>query len=98
MQCEKGSLFCVGFLLAAVRGCDSGVSPLGGVFALLCAASAKVHPALVVSVLYPVDGGRAAGPAAEGGSDLVGGPLRRQRRHASLSRKKTTEQPLFRPT
>ena len=52
--------------------------PLGGVLVLLCAASPKVHPAEVVSVLYPVAGGQAAGSAAQGGSGLVGRAWRRQ--------------------
>lgn len=41
-----------------------------GVFILFCTASSKVHPAEVISVLYPVAGGQ--GSAAEGGSDLEG--------------------------
>lgn len=58
------------------EGCNSGFSeskplPLGGVFVLLCTASSKVHPAHVVSVLYPVAGGWTAGSAAKGGSGVV---------------------------
>lgn len=53
--------------------------PLGGVFVLLCAASSKVHPAMVISVLYPVAGGETTGSAGEGGSGLVGRGWRRQR-------------------
>ncbi len=46
--------------------------PLGGVLVLLCTASTKVHPAEVISVLYPVCGGQTAGSAGDGGSGLVG--------------------------
>lgn len=44
---------------------------LRGVLVLFGAASPKVHPAQVVSVLYPVSRGRAAGSAAQRGARLV---------------------------
>lgn len=46
--------------------------PLGGVLVLLCTAASKVHPADVVSVLYPVAGSESTGSAGDGGSALVG--------------------------
>lgn len=57
-------------LLLVVSG---AISPLGGVFVLLCTASSKVHPSVIISVLYPVAWGQSAGSACEGGSGLVGG-------------------------
>lgn len=82
MQCEKGSLFLGGFIGGA-GGCYSGFGekqamPLGGVFVLLCTASSKVHPAEVISVLYPVAGGQTTGSAGDGGSGLVGRAWKRQ--------------------
>lgn len=46
--------------------------PLGGVLVLLCTAASKVHPADVVSVLYPVAGSESTGSAGDGRSALVG--------------------------
>lgn len=46
--------------------------PLGGILILLCTATSKVHPADVISVIYPMAGGESAGSAGEGGSGLVG--------------------------
>lgn len=51
-----------------VLGADTS---LRGVFVLFGAASPKVHPAQVVSVLYPVSRGRTTGSAAQGGPGLV---------------------------
>lgn len=48
-----------------------GAMPLGGVFVLLCTATSKVHPAEVISVLYPVAGGESTGSAHDGGPGLV---------------------------
>lgn len=56
-----------GFLFRVQR---MNVVPLGGVFILLGAASSKVHPAQVITVLCPVAGAQAAGSAGEGGSGL----------------------------
>lgn len=54
--------------------------PLGGVFVLLCTTPPKVHPAQVISVLYPVAGGETTGSAGDGGSGLVAWRRWRQER------------------
>lgn len=46
--------------------------PSGLVFVLLCTTPSEVHPAEIISVLYPVVGGETTGSAAEGGSGVVG--------------------------
>ena len=58
--------------------------PLGGVLVLFCAATSKVHPADVISVLYPVSRGEAAGSAGEGGSGLVRRAWRHRWHHDAL--------------
>lgn len=52
------------------EGMLGGGTSLGGVLVLLGAASSKVHPAQVISVLYPVSRSRADRSAAEGGPRL----------------------------
>jgi len=65
-------------LIEGVGSCNSGdqrkqaVALLWRVFILLCTTPSKVHPAEVISVLYPV--ARGYGSAGEGGSGLKGKP------------------------
>lgn len=78
MQCEKGfRFFKIKTLTGDVGGFGLSVRrnkavPSGLVFVLLCTTSSEVHPAEIISVLYPVVGGETTGSAAEGGSGVVG--------------------------